>query len=323
MNLRQMTGLGRSKSTEKKAPQLPNSDRVLTLVVEGAALGIPEVDVETYKEFRTNVAKLALQLSDRLPEDEMLAQVRLVLHEFESYRSHSETELRNRSIEWRAAISLLFRELLGTLGIDASAPDPSELLRMLASTISAQGTRELHQGLEAFLHPAGAESAPAEASKFRTADHSTESNNAAGLPGRGSAIEHVKRLIESGDKAFIVLFRLSCLNMINQRFGPEAVEDCLMAVSAFLTQSLNSDDAIYHWSDSSLLAILQGRANQQILTAELERIVMQNRETTVTIGGRAIVLRIPITSDLTPIERLKTADDLYKITLLSAGGRTR
>jgi GGDEF domain-containing protein len=129
--------------------------------------------------------------------------------------------------------------------------------------------------------------------------------------------------LENGDKAFIVLFRLSCLNMINQRFGPEAVEDCLMAVSAFLTQSLHSDDAIYHWSDSSLLAILLGRANEQILTAELDRIANQNRETTVNIGGRATMLRIPITFDLTPIDRLKSADDLRKITLLTNSGSTR
>jgi hypothetical protein len=60
MNLRQMTGLGGSSSAEKKAAELPNPERVLTLVVEGAALGVPEVDVETYKEFRANVAKLAL-----------------------------------------------------------------------------------------------------------------------------------------------------------------------------------------------------------------------------------------------------------------------
>jgi len=60
MNLRQMTGLGGSNATEKNAAELPNPERVLTLVVEGAALGVPEVDVETYKEFRANVAKLAL-----------------------------------------------------------------------------------------------------------------------------------------------------------------------------------------------------------------------------------------------------------------------
>ena len=323
MNLRQMTGLGGSNSTEKKAVELPNPERVLTLVVEGTALGVPEVDVETYKEFRANVAKLALQLPDRLPEEEKLAQVRLVLREFENYRSRSEAELRSRTTEGRAVVSFLFRELLGSLGIDASAPNPTGLIQKLAGVTTAQNAQEFYDRLEAFLHPAGAESAPAEASQFRTADHSTENLNASGLRGGGSAIKHVKRLLESGDKAFIVLFRLSCLNMINQRFGPEAVEDCLMAVSAFLTQSLYSDDAIYHWSDSSLLAILLGRANDQILTAELERIAMQNRETTVSIGGRATVLRIPITFDLTPIERLKSADDLYKITLLTTSERTR
>ena len=96
-----------------------------------------------------------------------------------------------------------------------------------------------------------------------------------------------------------------------------------MAVAAFLTQSLHSDDAVYHWSDSSLLAILQGRANEQILTAELERIAMQNRETAVIIGGRSTMLRIPITFDLTPIERLHSAEDLYKITLLTQNGSAR
>jgi GGDEF domain-containing protein len=323
MNLRQIAGMGGPDAKEKKPAELPNPERVLTLVVEGTALGVPEVDAEIYKEFRANVAKFALQLPDRLPEEEKLAQVRSVLREFESYRSRSETELRNRTAEWRTVVSFLFRELLGSLGINASAPNPAGLLRKLAGATTAQSIQEFHDRLEAFLHPAGADSAPAEASQFRTADHSTENLNAAGLRGGGSAIEHVKRLTKSGSKAFIVLFRLSCLNMINQRFGPEAVEDCLMAVSAFLTESLHSDDAIYHWSDSSLLAILQGRVNEQILTAELERIAMQNRETTVNIGGRSTMLRIPITFDLTPIERLKSADDLCKITLLTIGGRTR
>lgn len=323
MNLRQMTGLGGSSSADKRPLELPNPERVLTLVVEGAALGVPEVDVDSYKAFRANVAKLSLQLADRLPEEEKLAQVRLVLREFENYRSRSETELRNRTTEWRAVVGFLFRELLGSLGIDARAQNPAGLIQELTDVTTAQNALEFHDRLEAFLHPAGADSAPAEASKFRTTDHSTENLNAAGLRGGGSAVEHVKRLLESGSGGFIVLFRLSCLNMINQRFGPEAVEDCVMAVSAFLTQSLRSEDSIYHWSDSSLLAILQGRANDQILTAELERIAMQNRETTVNIDGRATMLRIPITFDVTPIARLKSADDLYKITLLTNSGRMR
>jgi GGDEF domain-containing protein len=323
MGLRQFAGFGGTSAADKAAAELQNPERVLTLVVDGTARGVPEVDSNAYKEFRANVAKLALQLPDRLPEEEKLAQVREVLREFENYRKLSEAELRNRTTEWRTLVSLLFRELLKSLGIDATAPNAAKLLQVVATTASSENIQDLHEKMDAFLHPAGADSAPAEASQFRKADHSTENLNASGLRGGGSAIEHVKRIMESGDRGFIVLFRLSCLNMISQRFGPEAVEDCLMAVSAFLTQSLHSDDAIYHWSDSSLLAVLQGRGNDQILTAELDRIAMQNRETSVNIGGRATMLRIPITFDITPIERLKSADDLYKITLLTTGGRAR
>ncbi len=315
MNRRQITGREPEDPAEQTPVELPNPNRVLTLVVEGTALGVPEIDGEAYKQFRDNVGMLALRLPDRLPEEEKLAQVRAVLGEFENYRRRVDAELRDRKTEWRAMVSFLFTELLKSLGIDLSTPNSADLLHELAAVTSAQTIRSLHDRMDEFLHPAGVDSAPVEASQFRKADHSTANDNAAGLRGGGSAIEHVQHIIESGGKGFVVLFRLSCLTMINQRFGSEAVEDCLMAVAAFLTESLHSDDVIYHWSDSSLLAVLQGRATQQILTAELDRVAMQNRETAITIGGRSTMLRIPITFDITPIERMKGAEDLYKITL--------
>jgi len=323
MNLRQMTARGPTHPPGENPPGLANPERVLTLVVEGAALGVPEIDSAVYQEFRANVGKLALRLPDHLPDEEKLAQIRAVLNEFQNYRKTGEEELHNRTCAWRSLASFLFTDLLRSLGIDPGAAKPDQLLRKLAGIAAARKIEDLHDEFEAFLHPAGAESAPVEASQFCTADHSTANNNAAGLRGGGSAIEHLRRIMAGGGKGFLALFRLSCLNMINQRFGPSAVEDCLMAVAAFLTQSLHSDDAIYHWSDSSLLAILQGRVNEQILTAELNRIAFQNRETSVNIGGRATMLRIPITFDIVPIDRLQSADDLYKITLLAGNGSPR
>jgi len=317
MNLRQMTGWGQPSMNSNVPIVLPNSERFLTLTVEGAALGVPEIDSDVYKRFRASVSRLSLQLADHLPDEEKLAQIRGILREFEDYRRSGEDELRNRTAQWRSLSSALFTELLRSLGIDPSTTKADELLRKIAAAASAGQIEDLSAQTQSFLHPSGEDSAPAEASQFRAADHTTANDNAAGLRGGGSAIEQLKRIMANDGKGFIVLFRLSCLSMINQRFGAEAVEDCLMAVAAFLTQSLHSDDAIYHWSDSSLLAILQGRANQQILTAELDRIVYQNRETSVNIGGRATMLRIPLTFDITPIERLQSPDDLYKITLIA------
>jgi hypothetical protein len=92
-----------------------------------------------------------------------------------------------------------------------------------------------------------------------------------------------------------------------------------MAVSAFLIASLHSDDGIYHWSESSLIAVLQGRPSEQILAAELNRIAAQNRESSINVSGRTIMLRIPLAFELTPISRLRSAEDLYRISAQPAG----
>jgi GGDEF domain-containing protein len=303
------------------AADAANPERFLTLLADGATMGVPEVDQAAYQEFRANMAKLSMQLPDRLPEEEKLAQIRTVMHEFENYRKKAETALRERSAGWRGVTSFLFLELIHSLGIDPSSPNPEKLLHEITNAVTAQNIQTFREGLESFLHPSGAGSAAAEASQFKQADFSTANNNAAGLRGGGSAIEKLKTIMQSGTNGFISIFRLSCLSMINQRFGPEAVEDCLMSVASYLTECLHSDDTIFHWSDSSLLAILTGRANEQILTAELERITMQARETSVNAGGHKTVLRIPITFEITPIDRLKTPEDLHKISLLRNAGR--
>jgi GGDEF domain-containing protein len=101
--------------------------------------------------------------------------------------------------------------------------------------------------------------------------------------------------------------------MICERFGIEAMQDCLMAVSAYLTYTLRRDDAIFHWSDSTLLAVVLDRPNEQILTAELERIASQNRDITINVGGRVVMLRIPLGFELIPIERLTSASDINRL----------
>jgi len=67
-----------------------------------------------------------------------------------------------------------------------------------------------------------------------------------------------------------------------------------------------------------LLAILQGRPSEQILAAELHRIAQQNRECSINVAGRAIMLRIPMAFELTPINRLRSAEDLYRLSASQA-----
>jgi len=313
MNLRQITPWSKSGSTAEAETPISTIERTLTLLVEGTALNMPEVDAASYKAFRGNVNRLALQLPDRLPEEDKLALIRTILHEYENYRKLSESTLKERAAGWRGLVIMLFRDLLASLGMGTDSPEDQVLGREIAALASSDDLRDWRTKVEEFLHPRDAEGQAQGLASIKAANRSTANDNAAGLRGGGSAVEHLKKIMERGGGGFISLFRLSCLEVINQRFGSEAVEDCLMAVSAFLTASLHSDDAIYHWNDVSLLAILQGRPSEQILAAELQRIVSQNRDTSINVAGRTIMLRIPLAFDLTPINRLRTAEDLYRL----------
>jgi GGDEF domain-containing protein len=315
----QKTSWGNPHGDGKGGSPIYNPELCLTLLVEGASLGVPEVDTQSYRRFRSNVEHLVQQLASQLPAEDKIALIHSIIHEFETYRAESETAIRDQLIGWRNLIAKLFGKLLTSLGIEQQAPDAFSLSQRIRHLATAADVQDWDERLDRYLRPAGGPSVEeATAARLSAADHSTANDNAAGLPGGGKALEKVDELIKAGGKGFVALFRLGCLELINDRFGDEAVEDCLMAIANYLTRSLRREDAIYHWSDTTLLAIIQGRTNEHILNAELKRISSQNRDVSINIGDRVVMLRIPLEFDVLPISRIKDADDIRKFSLESA-----
>jgi hypothetical protein len=310
-----MTGWGKGQAAAGAEPSGDNIGTCMTALVEGVAEAMPRIDDKTYSEFRGTAARMGLQIPDRMENADRMTVVSAILHEFENYRIGVENALRERQKGWRSLTSRLARQMLASLGVKADSPAAQPLIEGIDQLTTAEQIKEYRVLLDGFLELRAAGEEAEKVSPLHLADTSTSNENAAGLLGGGAAVAQLKKVMERGLTGFVVIFRLSCLEMVSRRFGPEAVQDCLMAVSAFLTSSLHSDDMIFHWSDSSLVAILLGRPNDHILTAELNRIAARNSDINVSIGGRSIMLRIPFSFDLTPIERFKTAEDLYKLSL--------
>lgn len=318
MSLRQKTGWGKPATPEQDESTTPNVEKCLTPLAEGAAASMLAIDPAAYTEFRGRVSELAFRMRDGLPDDDKLALIQSVLHEFEQYRKRSEDELRDRVSGWRTLVSKLLADLLVRTGIDPGSADAAPLVQRVASLLTSQEIHGFLTQLADYLRVGSVDAKQSTASRLSLADRTTENDNAAGLRGGGVAVDHVRRIMERGSTGFVVLFQLNCLDMIGERFGMEAVQDSLMAVSAFLTHSLRSDDAIYHWSGSSLLAVLQTPATMPILTAAMRRIVDTNRDITIQIGGRSVMLRIPLEFEITAISQLRNAEDLHKLTTQSA-----
>ena len=310
MNLRQMATWSGTAPPTTSESATPSTENYVTQLIEGVVTNVPEIDARAFKILLGNVTKLAPRIADRLADDDRGTYVRAIVSEFEAYRASSEMVLRKRQTEWRALVDKLFRELLASLGMSTASTEAAQLAGKIASLGTVEDLQGYRNQIESFLHPLGEAGG---SSPYNVADRSTANDNAAGLRGGGSAIEHVQRIIEAGSRGYIAIFRLGCLDLIGERFGMDAVQDSIMAISAFLTQNLRSDDSIYHWSDSSLLVVLQGRANEQVLNAELRRIAARNRDISVNIDGRVIMLRVPIDYKLLPIAGLRSVEELKKL----------
>lgn len=302
---------GASETTVEPIAGGVGSDRALTLLVEGAVRQMPQIDVGTYSSFCERVNTLAMQMPDRLPEEEKLQYVKCVLKEFETYQATANAMQRERLISWRTLTSKLLNELFTTLGIEVGSSTARSIISSVAGLNSAEDIAGFITRIREFLHPACPESeTDRPAAQLHRADRTTANDNAAGLRGGGAAVEHVKRLKQRHGKGFIAVFRLSFLDVISERFGIEAVQDCIMAVAAYLTQSLRSVDAVYHWSDMSLMGVLEDRTNPRIAAAELSRITAQNRNIAIDIAGRTVMFRVPIEFELIPIDHFSNAEDL-------------
>lgn len=313
MGLLQKNGSNPSPSQAKDGAASNAPGRCLTLIAEGAALNMPEIDTASYKAFRASVAEMALKIPDSLPEPDKIAVIQNIIREFENYRNGSEKVLRDQLSGWRTLAGKLLSELLGRMGVDPASADAAPLARRVSSLMTAEEIHGFIILLTEFLRVGAVDPRTGMPLQLKTADRSIANDNAAGLRGGGAAVEHVSKIMGRGAQGFVVLFQLGFLDVIGERFGVEAVQDSIMAVSAFLTSSLRNNDAIYHWSDSSLLAVLESPATQVILAAAMRRIVDNNRDITVQINDRSVMLRIPLEFEIIPIGSLRSAEDLYKL----------
>ena len=287
--------------------------RALGLLLEGAAINFVQPDPDAYSRMRSAILRDSIRLAEPQSESDLLQSVQAIIREFDAYRTHTEATFEARQKEWRHVVASLTVILAEQGRVEQESEEWTAARLALTSAVTAQEIQSLREQLQRTLSRTGAEVAARQAELDEEQDRSVANDNAAGLRGGGAAIEHVRKMIAESRLGYIGLFRLSCLDVVGERFGQEGIQDCLMAVSAFLIENLRAEDSVYHWSESSLLTVCDRKVREDILSAELNRVLQRNRDFTIQIGGSTIMLRIPIELELFPIDVFQSADDLQKI----------
>jgi hypothetical protein len=287
--------------------------RALGLLLEGVAINLPQVDPELNRRFRSGILRSSIRLVEPQSEHDLLNVIASVVHELEIYRTDSEAAVDARLKEWRQLTGLVINLLAARDNIDQRSESWARTAVTLSTAATVEEIESLRITLQNLFRISEQEQVTKRSIEAEEQDRSTANDNAAGLRGGGAAIEQVAAMIAQSRPGYVGLFRLSCLDVVGERFGPEGIQDCLMTVSAFLIQNMRAEDSVYHWSESSLLAVCDRKIREDILTAELNRVLARNREFTINIGDRAIMLRIPVTLDLFPITQFRSADDLQNL----------
>jgi GGDEF domain-containing protein len=308
-----MTGFNKPRSQESAASSTESSGRFLTLLTDGISVNMPDIGTESYREFRANLVRLGLQIPDRLPDDDKLRIIQGIIHEIERYRQAVDDEFRERRNGWRALAAMMLRYILGLLNIDPSSSEAAALLQRIASLLHGAETQSFRVLLTDFLRLHDQSDSSGTRSSLRDASRSVSNDNATGLRGGGVAVKHLKELIAKDILGFIVIFRLGCMDVIEDRFGMNAVQDTLMAVASYLTHALRNEDTVYHWSDNALLGILPSSASQKAMLSAVQRIIDNNRDITIQVDNHTVMVRVPLDFEVFPINLMRSPEDLYKL----------
>lgn len=290
------------------------------LLLDGLISHQVQVDEGLHRRLRSAILRDSNALAETLSKEELLARVAAIVRSFEGYRSETESILDLRLKAWHQLAFALLQRLAEALHIDLEAEQWKSFTADLSTAKEAEQLTDLRSRLLLLLHrhdPTGHHVAEEEEEQ----DRSTLNDNAAGLRGGGAALDHIGRMLLSKRPGYIAIFRLSCLDVIGERFGSEGMQDCLMTVAAFLAENLRHEDTVYYWSESSLLAVCDRKVREEMISAEFNRILARNRDFTLQIGERNIMLRIPIAMQLYPIQQFESPDDVLHLN--EARGRER
>jgi len=131
-----------------------------------------------------------------------------------------------------------------------------------------------------------------------------------GLPGPSQAKEILTPLFGSDRQTYVILFKLTVLETIEERYGEEAAGDYLINAAHHLTQSLRSDDRLFHWGRYVLMAVVRRTVTPGALRMEVARLTSSVGDQVLDVRGRSIMVATSIAFDFKPVSQFSKLTEM-------------
>ena len=134
-----------------------------------------------------------------------------------------------------------------------------------------------------------------------------------GLPGPTQARNYLVPLFGVDTHSYVVLFKISMLHTVEERYGEEAANEYLNSAAQFLIEALRSDDKLFHWERDVLMAVVKRNISPGALRIEVDRLTLASRGQVMNVNGKSVMIACPIVFDLLPVSQLSTLDDMLTV----------
>ncbi|MGA9669845.1 MAG: hypothetical protein WBQ94_11580, partial [Terracidiphilus sp.] len=132
-----------------------------------------------------------------------------------------------------------------------------------------------------------------------------------GLPGPSEARMFLEPIFKGDRQGYVVLVKLTLLQIIEDRYGPDAAADYISSTIRFMMQSLGPADRMFHWSREVLMIVVRRPLSPMAARIEINRLMQERRDYITEVNGRSVMLAAPTAFDLLPVSRFTTFDDMF------------
>jgi response regulator RpfG family c-di-GMP phosphodiesterase len=134
-----------------------------------------------------------------------------------------------------------------------------------------------------------------------------------GLPGPTQARSLLVPLFGVDTHSYVVLFKITTLHTVEQRYGEGAADEYLSSAAQFLIEALRSDDKLFHWGRDVLMAVVRRNISPGALRMEVDRLTLTSRGQVMNVNGKSVMIACPIAFDLLPVSQFSTLDDMLTV----------
>jgi FixJ family two-component response regulator len=134
----------------------------------------------------------------------------------------------------------------------------------------------------------------------------------AGLPGTAQARSYLRELFGSDAQAFVVLFKLTAVHTIEERYGEEGAAEYLLGAVQSLKEGFSPTDRLFQWSRDVLMAVIRRQVSPGAIRMEITRLTSDSQPRFLEYNGRKIMVTYAFTFDLLPVRQFSSVEELFE-----------